>query len=99
MQLVVILDIGAFSTSNISVQLRRSATLGLFLTDELSLCFGKEVVTLVSILAVFLEGTCLILIPALLGPCHFKLSACILLLNRLVVKVIAETTHLLFQIV
>lgn len=99
LQLVVILDICAFGTSNIGVELSRSATLSLLLTDELSLCFSEEVVTLVGIFTVFLEGTRLILIPALLGPCDFKLSARIFLLNCLVVKVIAETAHLLFQIV
>ena len=86
LQLVVILDVGALRSANVSVKLGRSTTLRLFLADKLSLCLSQVRVPLVCILAIFLQLTVFALISDLLGTSDFKFCASIFILDCLLVQ-------------
>lgn len=99
LQLVVVVNESALSATHLAVILGGATTLGVLLTYQLSLGFEQETVTLVRIVAVFLESLHFVLIPQVFGTGDLKLGAGVLVLHSLVVQSVVQTADLLIQTV
>lgn len=99
LELVVALDVSALCTRNVVIKLARTATFGLLLAHKLPLSLGKELVALVSIVAVLLQRHGLVLTSSLLSTPNFKLGRCVLQLDCFVMQLVIQPADLLLKTV